>query len=137
LGFEISRHPIEARRAGANLPGYLVNEIDPPAPLAFGQEKSAPFVGVPHNNLAYLCGLDSGQPRLRPARRSITLRHLLTHTAGLVYEMFNPEMGRYMETKALPGIISCQNAALSLPLVFDPGEKWDYGIYIDSVGKAV
>jgi methyl acetate hydrolase len=83
-------------------------------------------------------GFDSsGQPRLRPARRSITLRHLLTHTAGLVYEMFNPEMGRYMETKALPGIISCQNAALSLPLVFDPGEKWDYGINIDWVGKAV
>jgi methyl acetate hydrolase len=83
-------------------------------------------------------GFDSsGQPRLRPARRSITLRHLLTHTAGLVYEMWNPEMGRYMETKALPGIISCQNAALSLPLVFDPGEKWDYGINIDWVGKAV
>jgi len=46
-------------------------------------------------------------------------------------------MGRYMETKAIPGIISCQNAALSLPLVFDPGEKWDYGINIDWVGKAV
>jgi methyl acetate hydrolase len=79
----------------------------------------------------------SGAPRLRPAKRSITLRHLLTHTAGLVYEMWNAEMGRYMETKAIPGIISCQNAALSLPLVFDPGEKWDYGINIDWVGKAV
>jgi len=79
----------------------------------------------------------SGGPRLRPAKRSITLRHLLTHTAGLVYEIWNAEMGRYMETKAIPGIISCQNAALSLPLVFDPGEKWDYGINIDWVGKAV
>src|SRR5215475_5561116 len=79
----------------------------------------------------------SGQPRLRPAKRPITLRHLLTHTAGLVYEIWNAEMGRYMEMKAIPGIISCQNAALSLPLVFDPGEKWDYGINIDWVGKAV
>jgi methyl acetate hydrolase len=79
----------------------------------------------------------SGRPRLRPAKRSITLRHLLTHTTGLVYEIWNAEMGRYMETKAIPGIISCQNAALSLPLVFDPGEKWDYGINIDWVGKAV
>src|SRR5215472_16828728 len=79
----------------------------------------------------------SGEPRLRPAKRSITLRHLLTHTAGLVYEIWNAEMGRYMESKAIPGIISCQNAALSLPLVFDPGEKWDYGINIDWVGKAV
>ena len=79
----------------------------------------------------------SGQPRLRPANRPITLRHLLTHTAGLVYEIWNAEMGRYMEMQAIPGIISCQNAALSLPLVFDPGEKWDYGINIDWVGKAV
>jgi methyl acetate hydrolase len=79
----------------------------------------------------------SGEPRLRPAKRPITLRHLLTHTAGLVYDVFNAEMSRYMEAKAIPSIISCQNTALSLPLVFDPGEKWDYGINIDWVGKAV
>jgi CubicO group peptidase (beta-lactamase class C family) len=42
-----------------------------------------------------------------------------------------------MEKTGTPGIISCQNAALMLPLVFEPGEKWDYGISIDWVGKAV
>jgi CubicO group peptidase (beta-lactamase class C family) len=42
-----------------------------------------------------------------------------------------------MEAKGLPGIITCQNAALTLPLVFDPGDRWDYGINIDWVGKAV
>jgi CubicO group peptidase (beta-lactamase class C family) len=90
------------------------------------------------SNPQVLEGFDpSGQPGLRPAKRPITLRHLLTHTAGLVYEIWNAEMGRYMELNAIPGIISCQNAALSLPLVFDPGEKWDYGINIDWVGKAV
>jgi len=47
----------------------------------------------------------SGEPRLRPAKRPITLRHLLTDTAGLVYEIWNAEMGRYMELKAIPGII--------------------------------
>ena len=37
-------------------------------------------------------GFDSaGEPRLRPARRPITLRHLLTHTAGFVYDIWNPE----------------------------------------------
>jgi methyl acetate hydrolase len=78
-----------------------------------------------------------GTPRMRPARRPITLRHLLTHTAGFVYEIWNPEMGRYLETTGTPGIISCQNAALSIPLSFDPGERWDYGIGIDWAGKAV
>ena len=48
-----------------------------------------------------------------------------------------PEMGRYLETTSTPGIISCANAALSIPLVFDPGERWDYGIGIDWAGKAV
>ena len=83
-------------------------------------------------------GFDAaGEARLRPARRPITLRHLITHTAGFVYDIWNPEMGRYMEKTGVPGIISCQNAALMLPLAFDPGERWDYGINIDWVGKAV
>ena len=85
-----------------------------------------------------LDGFDAaGEPRLRPARRPITLRHLLTHTAGFVYDIWNADMGRYMEAKGVPGIISCQNAALAFPLVFEPGDKWDYGINIDWVGKAV
>jgi methyl acetate hydrolase len=83
-------------------------------------------------------GFDTaGEPRLRPARRPITLRHLITHTAGFVYDIWSPEMGRYMEKTGTPGIISCENAALMLPLAFDPGDKWDYGINIDWVGKAV
>ena len=83
-------------------------------------------------------GFDAaGEPHLRPARRAITLRHLITHTSGFVYDIWNPEMGRYMERKGIPGIITCRNAALDLPLVFDPGDAWDYGIGIDWVGKAV
>jgi len=78
-----------------------------------------------------------GTPKLRPARGAITLRHLLTHSSGFVYDMWNADMVRYLETTGTPGIISCQNAALDLPLVFDPGAAWDYGIGIDLAGKAV
>jgi methyl acetate hydrolase len=85
-----------------------------------------------------LDGFDAaGAPRLRPAKRPISLRHLITHTSGFVYDIWNPDIGRYMEERGIPGIVSCQNAALRLPLAFDPGEKWDYGIGIDWVGKAV
>ncbi len=46
-------------------------------------------------------------------------------------------MSRYLETTGTPGITSCANPALSLLLVFDPGERWGHGIAIDSAGKAV
>lgn len=83
-------------------------------------------------------GFDAeGAPRLRPARRPITLRHLLTHTAGFVYDIWNADMGRYMAYAGLPGIIECRNATLATPLVFDPGDRWDYGTNIDWVGKTV
>ena len=78
-----------------------------------------------------------GTPRLRAARGAITLKHLLTHTAGFAYDIWNPDLGHYMEANGIPGIISCMDAALRLPLIFDPGARWEYGINIDHVGKAV
>jgi CubicO group peptidase (beta-lactamase class C family) len=78
-----------------------------------------------------------GTPKLRPARAAITLRHLLTHSSGFAYDIWNADIARYLEVTGKPGIISCTNAALDLPLVFDPGASWDYGIGIDWAGKAV
>jgi CubicO group peptidase (beta-lactamase class C family) len=78
-----------------------------------------------------------GQPRTRKPKRDITLRHLLTHTAGFSYDLWSADVGKYMEAKKIPGIITCQNVALTTPLLFDPGEKWDYGINIDWAGKMV
>jgi len=83
-------------------------------------------------------GFDAqGEPQLRPAKRPITLRHLMTHTAGFCYDMWNADMGRYIEKKGVPGIITCKNDALKTPLTTDPGTRWEYGINIDFVGKAV
>jgi methyl acetate hydrolase len=80
---------------------------------------------------------DAGQPITRPPARPITLRHLLTHTAGFAYEIWQEPIIRYQEAKGIPGIISCQDAALRTPLLFDPGERWEYGINIDWAGKMV
>ena len=80
---------------------------------------------------------DDGKPRTRPPRRAITLRHLLTHTSGFSYDIWSDAIGRYQEATGTPGIISCQNAALTTPLLFDPGDRWDYGINIDWAGKMV
>ena len=85
-----------------------------------------------------LDGFDAaGKPILRAPKRAVTLRHLLTHSSGFAYDMWNGDIVRYMEVTGTPGIISCQNAALTLPLAFDPGDRWEYGISIDWAGKAV
>ena len=80
---------------------------------------------------------EAGKPKTRKARRDITLRHLLTHTAGFGYDIWSPELGKYQEVMGVPGVISCQNIALTTPLLFDPGERWFYGINIDWAGKMV
>ncbi len=83
-------------------------------------------------------GFDAdGAPILRPAKGAITLRQLMTHTAGFCYDMWNGDMVRYLEITGTPGITSCQNAALRTPLASDPGTRWEYGTNIDFVGKAV
>ncbi|MCW5704750.1 MAG: serine hydrolase domain-containing protein [Bradyrhizobium sp.] len=79
----------------------------------------------------------SGNPKLRPAKNPITLRLLMTHTAGFAYDMWNGDMVKYLEKTGTPGIISCQNAALKTPVCSEPGTRWEYGTNIDFVGKAV
>ena len=78
-----------------------------------------------------------GTPQTRPPRREITLRHLLTHTSGYSYDLFNKQVGNYMEYHQLPSIATCRYDSLKAPLVFDPGERWEYGIGIDWVGRIV
>jgi methyl acetate hydrolase len=85
-----------------------------------------------------LDGFDAkGEPKLRPAKKPITLRQLMTHTAGFAYDMWDADLGKYMEKTGTPGIITCLNAALKTPIMTDPGTRWEYGINIDFVGKAV
>jgi methyl acetate hydrolase len=78
-----------------------------------------------------------GTPRLRDPKTPVTLRHLLTHTAGYGYDIFNPDLARYVQIAGLPSILSRRNDALRVPLLFDPGSGWEYGIGLDLVGKVI
>ncbi|MGZ0187930.1 MAG: serine hydrolase domain-containing protein [Alphaproteobacteria bacterium] len=83
-------------------------------------------------------GFDANeQPILRPAKGAITLRHLLTHTAGFVYDMWNADQYRWLKQSDLKRG-DCYGAPTQCPpLARDPGTAWEYGINIDWAGKVL
>ena len=78
-----------------------------------------------------------------PARGPITLRHLMTHTAGLTYALFDPDAllpRAYAEAKvgsAATSLADMVRALAPLPLQFEPGTRWEYSMATDVLGRVV
>ncbi len=103
-------------------------DLDAPA------KKYVPELG----DVQVLDGFDAdGKPRLRAPKRDITTRMLLLHTAGFAYEFFNETYLRLSTEHGQQSVITSSKVALRTPLLFDPGEQWEYGSNIDWVGQVV
>lgn len=103
-------------------------DLDAPA------KRYAPDIG----KLQVIDGFDEkGEPKLRPPKRDITTRMLLLHTAGLGYDFFSDTYNRLAQEKGQPSVVTASKAALMTPLLFDPGERWEYGSNIDWCGLVV
>lgn len=81
-----------------------------------------------------------------PAKRPITIRDLLTHTSGLGYPGIGTpeEIAIYAKNRITGGvgvagekISDVMNRLGTLPLFFQPGEKWKYGLNHDVLGYLV
>ena len=92
----------------------------------------------------------------RPATTPITIRMLLTHTAGLGYSINvkGPLLKEYERRGVLPMSVNAAmegqmaqarptsleefaNRAATLPLVAEPGTKWSYSIGLDVMGRVI
>ena len=103
-------------------------DLDSPA------REYAPEIGT----LEVLDGFDTdGAPRLRAPKREITTRMLLLHTAGLGYDFSNESYARLVRERRYPSVVTATRASLHTPLLFDPGERWEYGTNLDWAGQVV
>lgn len=88
--------------------------------------------------LQVLDGFDpDGRPRLRVPKRDITTRMLLLHTAGFAYDFFNADYLRMATEHRQPSVLTASKASLNTPLLFDPGERWEYGSNMGYAGQVV
>ncbi len=79
-----------------------------------------------------------------PARREITIRHLLTHTSGLGYSFSEKLSSLYEQHGILSGLSTSElsleesmKKLAKMPLVLHPGEGWNYGLSTDVLGRVV
>ncbi|MEK5414791.1 serine hydrolase domain-containing protein [Paenibacillus sp. FSL L8-0708] len=85
------------------------------------------------------------QPRLQNGEfATLTIRHLMTHTAGLSYRFFQEEKGSYQSAGVSdgmdqPGITLEENLRrlASVPLLYTPGTEWKYSIATDVLGAVI
>ncbi len=81
--------------------------------------------------------VDPSVPKLRPPKTKATLRHLATHTSGLVYGFWDKNIADYLQATGLPPVVSGLKASLACPLAFDPGDRWQYGPGVDWLGLVI
>jgi len=82
-----------------------------------------------------------------PAKTKISIRHLLTHTSGITYGDFNP--GKLMAVYAKYDMLGVGlhspkwntrefiNRLAEVPLAFEPGTKFLYGLNMDVLGRVI
>jgi CubicO group peptidase (beta-lactamase class C family) len=86
----------------------------------------------------------SGEPYTIPAAREITIRDLLRHTSGITYH-WNSDLGPMYKTAnvahgLLPYDGTIEDSVKRLatqPLLFSPGDKWEYSLGVDVLGRLV
>jgi CubicO group peptidase (beta-lactamase class C family) len=85
-----------------------------------------------------------GEPYTIPATKEITIRDLLRHTSGLTYN-WNEDLGpMYEKANVASGLLQYDGtigdnvkSLAGLPLLFSPGDRFEYSLGVDVLGRLV
>jgi CubicO group peptidase (beta-lactamase class C family) len=86
----------------------------------------------------------SGEPYTIPATKEITIRDLLRHTSGITYH-WNSDLGpMYEKAGVASGLLQYDGTIgdsvkhlAGLPLLFNPGERFEYSLSVDVLGRLI
>jgi len=86
----------------------------------------------------------SGEPYTIPATKEITIRDLLRHTSGITYQ-WNGDLGpMYEKAEVASGLLAYDGTIgdsvkhlAGLPLLFNPGDRFEYSLGVDVLGRLV
>ncbi len=93
-----------------------------------------------------LADIEGPDIRLEHANREPTIHDLLTHTSGLTYGWFGPEkLDELYRQQNIPDLFipidepmaSRVARIANVPLKFQPGTNWDYGVSLDVLGRVI
>src|SRR6059036_1893153 len=80
-------------------------------------------------------------PKLEPLKRPISIKHLLTHTSGLIYDFAgDDELTKLWRSADLwigPGLTNFITKLSQLPLKHQPGDAYTYGVNMDVLGALI
>jgi len=81
----------------------------------------------------------TGKPILKKAEKKITLRHLLTHSSGIAYDLMDPLLRQWRTYRGEPVSITGMPILkrILVPLLYEPGTSWMYGGSMDWAGVLV
>jgi len=82
-------------------------------------------------------GFDGDTPRTRAPASKATVKQLLTHTTGLGYWFFSPDLIHWESATGTPNVLSGLNAIFKAPMLDDPGSRFIYGINLDWLGQVI
>ncbi|XXG97778.1 Heat shock transcription factor [Hypoxylon texense] len=80
---------------------------------------------------------DDGIPTFRKRKTPVTLRHLLTHSAGAAYPFLDESLDKFFHWKNLSSEGETVDELFDMPLLYEPGEGFVYGSAADRVGQLI